>query len=287
MQIGSKYVDRFYLKRLYYKFVYPILHPAYKPKDIRRTRFIVNLCNACNLNCFSCSNLMDRPMGSNVYRNHYRETTPEQLDLFLERVKDWKKEAWVRLTGGEPTLIGPSKLQQMVEVCKKHNRRVDMVTNGHRLMELDTPHIFDYLILDDHGINRDKIEEVISWLNTWSYDKFKVITFTAHRDLELQRKDNVSFGPKCVNWLYTTTLWQDLVYPCCVMHSIEGFEDNQEIGESLRRNGYTIDNPHLAETLENWKTTIPNEALRACLFGCWHGGNNIVWKNIEKPQTTA
>jgi hypothetical protein len=222
---------------------------------------------------------MDRPLGSNVYRDELRETTPENISRFLGLIDGWLPRAGVRLTGGEPTCVAEAIPDISKRVRNYHNRFLDIVTNGFRLMELD-PFLFDFIHLDDHGVNRDLIEKCTEYLVEHGYKDFRIMRFDYHRDLELQRRGNVSNGLTCKDWMGSITLWEKTVYPCCVMHSIEGFENDPRIGESLRKAGWTIDNLELLNTLRDWKNTVPAEVVRACVLGCWHGGTNIEWGKI-------
>jgi len=223
---------------------------------------------------------MDRPMGDNCYRDIPRYTYPDQLDKLLTLLNGWHPEAKVRLSGGEPTMIGGKKLTQYARVAKEHNRYVDIMTNGFRIDEVD-PFVFDFINLDYHGTNKKDIDKAQFFFNRLGYKKYRIVANVAHRDLEFQRAGNISNGLKCDEMMGSLTLWQDLLIPCCVIHSIAGFENNPKIFESLRRENWTIHNPDLIETIRNWKKTIPPEVVKACTLGCWHGSNRIKWRKIE------
>lgn len=219
-------------------------------------------------------------MGSNIYRDIERRTSPEQLDKFLTLIDSWRNYVGVRLTGGEPTSVGRDIIHEMCDITKSHGREVDIVTNGFRLMEID-PFKFDFITLDNHGVNQDLIDKCQKFLEEKGYNNFHTIPFSYHRDLEIQRKSNISNGLKCKDWMGSILLWESTVYPCCVMHGLEGMDNNPEVGYSLREAGWTIDNLKLLDTLKNWHNTIPAEVVKTCVLSCWHGGTNIVWEKIK------
>lgn len=226
-------------------------------------------------------------MGSNVYRNYPRTTTLEQADRFLTLIDGWKPDVDIRLTGGEPTAVGPEIIHEMCNIVHKHGRKVDILTNGYRLQEID-PHLLDFITLDNHGVNEQTIKECQQYLLEKGYKNFNIITYTHHRDLESQRKGNISNGPKCMEWMDSILLWEETVYPCCVMPFLEGFDSNPRIGESLREAGWTIKNPNLVETLKDWHETIPAVVVRACVLGCWRGSDKRVeWHKIGDTKKRA
>lgn len=280
MRIGRWKLNREGLRSIYYRRILPVLNPHYKPIYLKKESFIINVCNYCNLQCFSCSNTMDLPMGSNIYRSNPRKTSHSQLDLFLERIEGWRPQVNVRLTGGEPTAVGGDLISEMCCIVRSHGRKVDIITNGFKLHEID-PHLFNSITLDNHGINQGLIDASERFLKEKGYTNYRIISFTHHRDLKLQRKNNVSYGLKCEEWMESIMLWENTVYPCCAMLSIEAMDNSTRVGDSLREAGWTIHNSDLAETMKNWHKTIPAEVVRACTLGCWRGGTNIVWRKIN------
>lgn len=252
----------------------------YSRNPIWKNNFYVNVTNYCNLDCFSCSVLCDKPMGSNCFRDVPRNQDLSSLNKFLDLIKDFRIDHWIRLGGGEPTATGYTYLKELVNIVKCHNRKICLLSNGFKLSEFD-PHLFDFIQLDNHGTNQKDIDNCIERFKSNKYGSYGVIIHKWHRDLEHQRKTNlVSWGLNCPAWLRQITLWQDVVYPCCNFPYFDGW-DNDTIGtDSLKKTGWSVENPNLKETIEDWKNTIPNEVIRKCIFSCWNGKNEKIWVKI-------
>lgn len=249
-----------------------------------RNRVLVNVNNYCNLQCFSCAALCHTPMGSNTFRDIPRDTRPSHLALFLDRIRPRYKNAWIRFVGGEP-MMSPY-IEELARVARKLGWKTSILTNGYRLIEYN-PFIFDHIHLDEHGINTETIEQCISYLESKRFRNYKVSIVTRHRDLSIRR----SLPPqgRC-RPMKLVTLWQDVVYPCCSMFYVEGWNNHTRGTDLLVEAGWCINNPDLADVLKNWEKTLPKEIFDVvCKPGCWKlrpkrvpGKNLVEWEKERR-----
>lgn len=260
----------------------------YRQMKLPRPRFIINMSNYCNLKCFSCSSLCDKPF-NNPYRDKPRIQSLENIENFARAIEGWEKERYVRLSGGEPMMCGADHLHKTADILHKYGRFVSLLTNCYRFEDVD-PFRFDQVILDDHTpINKELLEKGVKRMERFRYDTWEVWDSTRHRDLELQRqgrKGDLSKGLRCLAWMDTIALWRDVVYPCCNMYYLEGWTRSDRISRALRKAGWTVENPELLNTLINWRETIPGEAIKTCLLSCWTGGP-IKWVDVTTDSLST
>lgn len=248
---------------------------------LRMKKIVLNANNYCNLECFSCVSLCDTPMGSNVWRDRPRVMDPEILDRALSELTRYKAYDGVNFAGGEPTAIPVKDLEELASVVRDHGLKVLMLTNGFGVDKLD-PWDFDYFTLDDHGINVEAIKRSVAHLNSHGFENYYVHVARIHRNFAKAREIPViTQGLKCPGWM-DLTLWLDLVYPCCGMPQLEGWDNDTVIRIALKKAGWTVENPKLSETLENWRETIPGEVIKKCLFSCWRFREVYEERSIEK-----
>jgi hypothetical protein len=143
-------------------------------------------------------------------------TTPDQLQTFLINKNP---EKWVYLTGGEPTL-DLDHLMSLVKVARDDGRRVALLTNGYQADKIN-PFDFDLIILDDHEINRKRIDEVIRFYEKIDYKKFRVLNNLGHFDIQaILDSGYVSPGESCGNY-GKPALWGDREFMCCGLPAVE------------------------------------------------------------------
>ena len=92
-------------------------------------------------------------------------------------------------------------------------------------------------------------------------------------------------GVSCPRWLQPT-LWLDVIYPCCGMAQMEGWDNDMILRDSLREAGWTTKNPDLADTMRDWRRTIPAEVIKKCLFSCWKYRKSYIEKNIVEERVS-
>lgn len=241
----------------------------------------INLCvnNFCNLQCFSCVSLCDKPMGENVWRDQPRTMNPEILDVALKALMEYDKYEAVTFAGGEPTASPIKELKELAFIVRENDLKSIVLTNGYRVNKLDLWD-FDYFVLDDHGINEGDIRSSIRYFKEHGFQRYNVISTRLHRDFSKAReKGIVSRGLHCSGW-GSLTIWKDLIYPCCSMPQLEGWDNDKVVSDSLFKAGWTVSNPDLVDTLKNWKNTIPGEVLKKCYFSCWRDHKEYEERNI-------
>ena len=236
--------------------------------------FEILVTNICNMKCFSCSTLCDKPFGTNSFRDEPYKIEPNDLNIFLRRLRGLYPEHWVRLEGGEPTLLDYKTMMELCKICYNNDRKVDILTNGYRLKEYD-PYWFDAIILDDHGTNHQKIIECKKFLESNKYRSYYIHNQKFHYDLDYMRKNNITLGQRCPEWMNTISLYKQVVYPCCVMCYLDGWSNELDITEDLRKASFTISNPDLGHYLKNWRKYLPNSVYKMCSIGCWRDSKNI------------
>ena len=275
LRFGKYKLDRYLPKRFFQHRIAPLFNSRLFVEN-QPPRWIICVNNYCNLRCFSCSNLCDRPFDPrNVYRDRPRKTSLEDFERFLVLTQDWHPEWPLRYKGGEPTM-DPDHLNKMLSLAKEYGRYNDLLTNGFQFLKID-PFLCDKIMLDDHGpLNRQLIDKCAEYLEEVKHPNWWRKITDLHYDLDGAREvvwNEFSEGPRlCKNFMVSITLWEKTLYPCCVLNALEGFDNNPRIGESLREAGWTVDNDDLVKVLEGFRKTLPGEALRTCLFRCWRGG---------------
>ena len=244
-------------------------------------KIVLNANNFCDIGCFSCVSLCDTPMGANVWRDRPRVMDPEILDVALSALMLYQPDEGVTFAGGEPTTIPVEDLKELASIVRDHDLKSVILTNGFGVDKLD-PWDFDYFTLDDHGINFEAIERSVNHLESHGFENYHINVARIHRNLAKAREIPViTPGLKCPRWM-ELTLWLDLVYPCCGMPQMEGWDNDTIIQVALKKAGWTVENPKLAETLENWRETIPGEVIKKCFFSCWKFRDDYEKRNIEK-----
>lgn len=242
-------------------------------------RLSVMVTNGCNLECFSCSALCDCPYGSNTFRDVRRDVKVKDLDVWLTLLSDFEPDRWVRLIGGEPTILPPKQMVELVKVIKDHGRQVSICTNGFGIFKLD-PFIFDNIDIDNHKINKEVVDKCLQYFREVCYTNYTMLKREMHVDLEIRRKNNISKGLQCNIWYKTLALWEKVTYPCCNLPYLDGWNNNNIIRNSLIEAGWILDNENLIDTILDWRNTIPGDVVKSCSLDCWTGGLNVVWRPI-------
>ena len=236
------------------------------------SKIIIACLNYCNLSCFSCG-----AVGASGLK---KEITPiEDVITLLDRLKNWNKESSVLVYGGESTMLSDDYLSLISKTIRNHNRKVATMTNGFRLVDLN---LFDRIIIDDHGINKEDVKKFLEHIKKtdWS-GEYRINHSYYHIDINHARLgDTISKGLRCKNWMINITLWKDVIFPCCVLLSIERWDKDTIISDSLRDAGWSVENPTLAEYIDNWRETLPPEVYKKCLLSCWSNPENIRWRKL-------
>lgn len=235
----------------------------------RRMNLFLN--RYCNLSCYSCG-----AMGMGPPRD---ETSLEEIRAFLTNIEGYQPGTTFMLTGGEPTAMDHEKLVVICSLIHSHGYKTALLTNGFRLIPTDW---IDYVLLDKHGINTDQIAKWEVHLKAGGHEAYEFREKAWHFDIPQAMEDNITEGARCGNWVNSVTLWKDVVYPCCNIMCVAWWHGDmdQDLAGSLRDAGWSAYNPDLAETIANWRETLPGEAYRVCMIKCWRGSSNIEWRKI-------
>ena len=280
MKLGKYRLTPHTLNSLYHRHVRPIWDPRLRENSDWQNRFLILTNNFCNLSCYSCSAQCNKPMGSTPFRETKYVTPIANIDKFLKLIEGFRPDHWLRVSGGESTLCGPEYLQELSELAHSYKRNVSLLTNGARIKDCD-PHWFDFIHLDEHIVNEKQIYEAARYFKEVGFSRFQILTTKVHRDLELQRTGHVSPGLNCEEWMRAISLYQDTVYPCCVLPFLDGWNGNHKIRESCKASEFTIDNPDLVQYINHWKTTVQPNLVYACSLQCWKRGPNIVYHPVS------
>jgi len=280
IQIGKYKLRKETPKILYDKHIRKIWDPRIRENSIWTNRFLVLTNNYCNMGCWSCSALCNRPFGSNPFRWEKHTTPLTSIERFLDLIEGYRPEYWIRLSGGETTLCGPEYLEELCEMVHQHGRNISLLTNGARMLECD-PDWFEFIHLDEHIINQPKIDECRAYFKEKGFKRYQVWVTKEHRDLDLQRKDHITSGLQCSAHMEAITLWRDTLFPCCVSPFIDGWNGNTKVRDSMNAAGWNIDNPNLVETMENWINTLQADATHACQTQCWKDGKKIALQPVS------
>ena len=264
--------------RFIHKRLLPLLNPRMRRKvnPEEEPKIVLYLTNYCNDRCFSCSTLCDKPH-SNHFNKHNYNMEPLEAKTFFKNLGDYGLELPVRFAGGEPTLN--PHISKLAEIVKNKGRFVDIITNAAKITEID-PYLFNWIYLDEHAANGDAIKKAIKYFKKQGYNNWTSTYNVLHRDIAFMRKNNISYGVRCPLWMRGITVYNGIVYPCCVFPPLIGWdEDGAQIDSALIRAGYTVKNPNISTLLTDWRSHLPDIMYRKCTLSCWRGApqNRIKW----------
>lgn len=279
MKLGKYNLNRHTASSLYHRHIRPIWDPRLRENSEWQKRFLIITNNFCNMGCYSCSALCNRPIGSNPFRWKKHITPIEDISKFLKLIEGYRPKYWIRLSGGEVTLCPPEYVKEICELSHQHGRPISLLTNGAKIKDFN-PHWFDFIHLDEHTANEKNIYEVARHFKEINYPHFQILTTKIHRDLELQRTNNVTKGLQCDAWLQAVSLWRETIYPCCVIPFLDGWNNDTKIRESLQEYGWSIHNPNLVQTMGNYRQTTPPQVAYACQLQCWKDGPNVKYNPV-------
>jgi len=277
-------LDEFKPNRYIHKFITPYLIFGNKRAYLDRYQIVLN--NSCNLKCFSCSTLCDKPIGSNVFREKIKFQSIEGIESFLRKLKDYRKNYWVRLVGGEPTLpnnLDFDYLEKISELCKKYGYKLDILTNGFKIME-HNPFIFDYIHLDYHGdINGKDIINARNYFRDMKYKNYFIQPTLKHFSI----KDGLGYptkGIQCPEFMKDITLCNNTLYPCCVSPFLGGWLNTKELDESLVKSGWNVYSDKLDIIIDNWEYSLPDIFYKFCNIRCWRNDKKVEWVDIDEKS---
>ncbi len=254
------------------------------------SRFIYLVNNYCNLHCEFCSTFSNQ--GTRW------EAPLEEVELFCKRFDGVAMDKYTHLSGGEPTALDVDKFSEMIEILHGYNRLLILVTNGYNIFGIDknTLKRINIIKLDDHGINHEHVEDCVRYLKTFHQGSVYPIRGLVHYDLGRTRRLAINQGELChmktLRLRIEVLIKRGVIYPCCAMSSFDLYNKDTRLEEELTKAKWTLENRNILDTLENWKTTLPQYAWDQCVYACWWphkrilGGTEITLKpnDVIKKQ---
>ena len=235
----------------------------------------------CNLKCFKCSTFCDTDIGSNIYNKDAFILKPVILNEFLENISDYRPDYYISLQGGETTLLNPDIINEYSKVIKDNNRKVLCLTNGYGIRKLN-PFLFDVIILDEHMQNKNDIKLAINYFESVGYRDYTINITRYHCDFRSVMKDNRIVNDfKCSDMFDAITLFNKVVFPCCVSPMLMGYDNRIDYVNDLKSNGFIYDNKDLSKMLNNIETFLPDSFNDVCLNYCYR--RKIKAKKIYRP----
>lgn len=259
------------------------IRPLFDSKVVNQSKIggpeiVVLTTNKCNLSCYGCS---AHCSVKNTFSEIPTMLTPQVLDQFLTNITGFQPDRAVQLQGGEVTTIPLKIVEKYTKVVREHGRKAHVLTNGYRMDQID-PHLFDRIVLDEHAQNRGDIKKAVAHFINEGYDNYFVYVSRYHINLEKVVKSS-DYAPEfvCKNWYNSVTLYDSVVYPCCLAPMIHGYTGNDLYRLDLIVEGYTYNNPNLANLL-NAKQG-PVSMVKTCTRDCYRRRNRsgFEWKRTD------
>jgi len=240
-------------------------------KFLPESRMNLFLNRYCNLKCYSCAALGMNPPPD--------ETSLEEIQAFLNNIEGYRPGSTFMLTGGEPTAMDHGKLEGICEMIHAHGYKTALMTNGFKTIPTEW---IDYILLDKHGINAEDIAKWEDHLRDENHEIYEFREKQWHMDIPYAIEGNITEGARCENWITSISLWKDVVYPCCNLMCVAWWDGDldQKLASNLRDAGWSVYNPDLADTLLNWRETLPEAAYRLCMIKCWRESSKTKWRKI-------
>lgn len=237
--------------------------------------------NYCNIHCEWCSFLCDHPIRSDsewLSRRERWEITAEEVELFCTRFEGYYVDSTHKLLGGETTAIPPKKLYAIIDGFQRYDRKLKLVTNGFNIHGLDKAYLnkIGKIELNDHGVNRTHIKDCYNYLKGFYRGDIRRRSQLVHYDLDYARLKTTSGGEMCDSIMNPPTLYQGVVYPCCVLPAVELWNNNWKMREALTDAGWSLQNPSVCEVMVNWETTLPDYVKDQCRNYCWKPRNPAI-----------
>jgi hypothetical protein len=197
---------------------------------------------------------------------------PEDLEVFLGNIRTWRPELPVRLEGGELTVIDLEKIERYIQAVKSNGRKLEIITNGYNILRIN-PFDIDWIVLDEHRQNKKLIKEIKKTYDENGYENYHIVSTPDHYDLSYMIENNNPDCLRCPEYFNSVTLWNKVVYPCCISPMLDSWARLQDrrVRELLIREDWTYDNPDLGYKLEN--ENVSPDLLYAMRSRCWRGKN--------------
>ena len=207
--------------------------------------------------------------GSTPFRDKKWEANPSSLRLLLKHLSIPE----LRLCGGEPTAMPLQKLERMIEDCWLNHTPVSLITNGYGVMKM-TPEVLQklkYIILDDHGVNHNHVEDCCVFCKNLGIEA-GILKRYKHDNIWAAAQHPENKGKSCDCWLRLPVVYDGVIYPCCTMpyHNY----GRRDTWYALKEAGWSIWNPNLREILDDIED-IPKLVIKSCLYECYGPNSNL------------
>jgi hypothetical protein len=228
-----------------------------------------------------------------MFRRQKYEVDINDIVSFCEVFRNIGENDQHQVIGGELTMMPVGKLDEIISVLNSYKRRITIMTNGYNLLGLERSTInkIDRVILNNHNINSDLIDECVEYLNSFCID-FEVLNMRFHYDLEKAQTAKRNKGVRCENWLSTLALHNRVIYPCCVQYAAMIVNNTDEMKTELIKSGWTLDNKRIIEALADSEESLSEYIIDQCENNCWNPdfsvapkalitrkGNDVIRKN--------
>lgn len=150
-------------------------------------KIYIEITNICNLSCSFCSKT----------NKDKKELTIEEFETILKKIADYTDYIYLHVKG-EPLLH--SKLEELLSLCKKYNKKVNITTNGTLLKErkdiLSNSNCIRQLNISLHSENQKEnyLKEVLEITSELSSKMNIVYRFWTLSNLKLDKKSTEIVG---------------------------------------------------------------------------------------------
>jgi hypothetical protein len=238
----------------------------------------INATNVCNIHCTHCDNDAHLPFSKNselIYRQSPLVASVPDIEAFCERMVGVGESDPHLLTGGEITALPVATIERYIDVLHRYGRKVGMRTNGYNVRGISPEklRLLDRIYLNSHGINRAAIDASRYYLELHFTGTLIPEETLEHRNLRSvvnHKQGTVEQALACDHLLATLTLLPPVVLPCCNTWALMNSLNSDAMMKALVDAGWTVHNPALKETLQNWRTTLPRAFLQTyCADSCY------------------
>lgn len=238
----------------------------------------INATNICNIHCTHCDNDAHLPFSKNhdlIYRRKPLIARSSDIEAFCELLAGVGESDPHLLTGGEITALPISTIVSYIDVLHRYGRNVGMRTNGYNVCGIpkEKLQLLDRIHLNAHGVNQAAIEASSTYLDKHFRGTLILEETLQHRDLRSivnHRRGTIEQALTCDHLLSTLTFLPPVVLPCCNTWALMNALNSDWMMTALTKAGWTIYNPDLRQTLQDWRRTLPQEFLQMfCADSCY------------------
>ncbi len=238
----------------------------------------VNVTNVCNLHCDYCDNGCHIPFSNanpRIFRRSPFIVEPNKVEALCRALVGIGESNMHIIQGGEITTLPREIVARYIDILTSFGRQVALRTNGYNLtgIPVEILNRLKQIHLNCHHINRSAIAHCRAHLAQHYHGEVVLETTHFHRNLDSVVRHGLGTsqqGIQCSHLLATLTFVPPAIYPCCNTWALMNALNSSRIHDALVNAGWTVDNPHLRETLRHWRTTLPSEFFEVfCADSCY------------------